>query len=122
MVKQLTEKTLIRTLTWLPSLAIILYYIPNAFDKLFDPNQTGKIVENSVVMISAGVYILIAIMLFLYNKTILLGTAMLVLYMTFIILIHMFKGKPSEVVILILMVTIFAAFIRKPTKFFQKRD
>lgn len=122
MVKQLTEKTLIRTLTWLPSLAIILYYIPNAFDKLLDPNQTGKIVENSVVMISAGVYILIAIMLFLYNKTILLGTAMLVLYMTFIILIHMFKGKPSEVVILILMVTIFAAFIRKPTKFFQKRD
>lgn len=111
------EKTLSRVLIWLPSLIIILYYIPNALDKLLDPNQTGKIVENSAVMITAGIFLLIATGLFLYNKTMVIGTSMLVLYMIFIVLIHMYKGKPSEIVILILMSTIFASYIRKPKLF-----
>jgi len=114
------DKTLNRILIWLPSLAIILYYIPNALDKLINHDQTGKILESSAVMIIAGVFILIGTGLFLYNKTILIGTSMLVLYMTFIVLIHMYKGKPSEIVILILMATIFASHIRKPQLFHQK--
>lgn len=114
-------KILSRILIWLPSLVITLFYIPNALDKLLNPNQTGKIVESSAVMITAGIFILLATALFLYNKTILIGTSMLVLYMTFIVLIHMYKGKPSEIVILILMATIFASYIRKPQLFHQKR-
>lgn len=115
-----TEKILSRILIWLPSLAIALFYIPNALDKFLDPSQIGKIVENSTVMITAGIFILIVTALFLFNKTILIGTSMLVLYMTFIVLIHMYKGKPSEIVILILMATIFASYIRKPQLFHQK--
>ncbi len=115
-----TGNILNRVLLWLPSLAITLYYIPNALDKLLDPNQTGKIVENSTVMITAGIFLLIAIALFLYNKTILIGTSMLVLYMIFVVLIHMYKEKPSEIVILILIATIFASYIRKPQVFNQK--
>lgn len=115
-----TGKILNRILRWLPSLAIALYYIPNALDKLINPNQTGKIVENSAVMITAGIYLVIATALFLYNKTILIGTSMLALYMIFIILIHMYKGKPSEIVILILMATIFASYIRKSQLNHQK--
>src|SRR5690554_4124551 len=114
------ENTLSRILIWLPSLIIILYYIPNALDKLLDPNQTGKIVENSAVMITAGIFLLIAIGLFLYNKTMVIGTSLLVLYMIFIVLIHMYKGKPSEIVILILMSTIFASYIRNPKLFHQQ--
>ena len=114
------EKTLSRVLIWLPSLIIILYYIPNALDKLLDPNQTGKIVENSAVMITAGIFLLIATGLFLYNKTMVIGTSLLVLYMIFIVLIHMYKGKPSEIVILILMSTIFASYIRNPKLFHQQ--
>jgi len=112
-----TENTLSRILIWFPTLAIILFYIPNALDKLINHDQTGKVVESSAVMITAGVFILISTALFLYNKTILIGTSMLVLYMTFIVLIHMYKGKPSEIVILILMATIFASYIRKPKLF-----
>jgi|SRR5690554_4310822 hypothetical protein len=112
-----TENTLSRILIWLPTLAIILFYIPNALDKLINHDQTGKVVESSAVMITAGVFILIGTVLFLYNKTILIGTSMLVLYMIFIVLIHMYKGKPSEIVILILMATIFASYIRKPKLF-----
>ncbi|QED38092.1 hypothetical protein FK178_10310 [Antarcticibacterium arcticum] len=113
------DKILSRILIWLPSLVITLFYIPNALDKLINHDQTGKIVESSAVMITAGVFILIGVALFLYNKTILIGTSMLVLYMTFIVLIHMYKGKPSEIVMLILMSTIFASYIRKPYLFHQ---
>ena len=115
------EKTLAKILMWLPSLILTLYYIPNALDKLLDPNQTGKIVENSAVMITAGIFLLIAIALFLFNKTILIGTSMLVLYMVFIVLIHMYKGKPSEVVVLILIATVFASYIRKPQLFYSRQ-
>ena len=109
-----SEKTLKTILTWLPSIMITLFYIPNALNKLLEPDQTGKIVENSAVMIIAGVFLLMATVLFLYNKTMLVGTSMLSLYMICIVSIHMYKGKPSEVVILILMATIFASYIRKP--------
>ena len=116
------QKTLSKILIWLPSLVIILYYIPNALDKLLNPNQTEKIVENVAVMITAGIFLLIATALFLYKKTILIGTSMLVLYMIFIVLIHMYKGKPSEIVILILMATIFASYIRNPQLFHQELE
>ncbi|AZQ43922.1 hypothetical protein [Nonlabens ponticola] len=116
------EKTLSGILIWLPSLAIILFYIPNALDKLINHDQTGKVVESSAVMITAGVFILIGIALFLYNKTILIGTSMLVLYMTFIVLIHMYKGKPAEIVILILIATVLASYIRKPKLFSYTTD
>ena len=116
-----TKKIFTTILIWLPSVVITMFYIPNALNKLLEPNQTGKIVENSAVFITAGIFLLIATALFLYNKTILIGTSMLALYMIFIVLIHMYKGKPSEVVILILMATIFAAYIRKPQLFQQKQ-
>ncbi|MDF1697953.1 MAG: hypothetical protein P1U56_19050 [Saprospiraceae bacterium] len=109
-------------LVWMPSLVISLFYIQNALEKLLNPNQTGKIVESSVVMITAGIFILVAMVLFLYNKTIIMGTSMLVIYMTCIVLIHMYKGKPSEIVMLILMATVFAAYIRKPHLFNYKSE
>ena len=43
------EKTLSRILIWLPSLAITLFYISNALDKLINHDQTGKVVESSAV-------------------------------------------------------------------------
>ncbi|GAL61769.1 hypothetical protein JCM19300_1592 [Algibacter lectus] len=42
--------------------------------------------------------------------------------MTLIVCIHMYKGKPYEVAILIVMATIFAAYIRSPLTFQQKRN
>ena len=95
-------------------MVILLFYIPNALDKLIHHDQTGKIVESSAVMVTAGIFILIGIVLFLYDKTILIGTLMLALYMTCIALIHMYKDKPAEIVILILIATIVAAIIRQP--------
>lgn len=87
------ERTLTRILIWLPSLAVTIFYIQNALDKLINHDQTGKIVESSIVMITAGIFILIGLALFLYNKTVVIGTSMLVLYMTFIVLIHTYHIK-----------------------------
>lgn len=107
---------------WLPSLIITLFYISNAFNKLLEPNQTGKVVENGALMFTAGVFLVVATVLFLYDRTALLGAGLLALYMTFIVTIHLYKGKPTEVAILIVMSTIFAAYIRTPKSFHKKED
>ena len=109
-----------KVMIWLPSIVIVLFFITNALNKIFHSNQTEKIITNSTLMIITGIYLLISIVLFLYNKTILIGTAFLSLYMTLIVFIHMYKGKPYEVVILIVMATIFASYLRKPHLFHHK--
>ena len=93
---------------------LAVFYVPTALDKLLDPNQTGKIVQSSAVMLTAGVFILTGLALFYYHKTMLWGVTMLSLYMLPVIGIHLYKGKPAEVLMLILMSTLFAAYIRKP--------
>jgi len=115
-----TDKIIKTILIWLPSVIISLFFIPNALNKIFHSNQIDKIVANSTVMIITGIFLLIATFLFLYNKTILIGTVFLALYMTMIVCIHMYKGKPYEITILIVMATIFAAYIRKPLVFYPK--
>ncbi len=112
-----TKKILSQILAWFPSIIIVLFFIPNALSKILYPSKMEKIVTNNIVIIIAGMYLLIAIILFLNNKTILTGTFLLTLYMTFIVLIHMYKGKPYEIAILIVMSTIFASYVRKPKLF-----
>ena len=103
------QKILSTILVWLPSFIITLFFVPNALDKILNSNQTGKIITNSTVMIITGVFLLIATVLFLYSKTVLIGTTFLAFYMTFIMFIHMYKGKPYEVEILIFLATIIPA-------------
>lgn len=116
------NKILKTLLIWLPSVTITLFFIPNALDKILNSNQTDKIVANSNIMIATGIFLLISTALFLYNKTILIGTSLLALYMTLIVFIHMYKGKPYEVTILIVIATIFASYIRKPEIFFSNKN
>lgn len=116
-----TNKILKTLLEWLPSVIITVFFIPNALNKILHSNQMDKIVTNSAVMVTTGIFLLIATALFLYNKTILIGTTLLALYMTFVVFIHMYKGKPYEVAILIVMATIFASYIRKPQFFHQNQ-
>ncbi|MEL0650434.1 hypothetical protein V6246_03310 [Algibacter sp. TI.3.09] len=109
-------------LIWLPSAIITLFFIPNALDKILHPSEMNKIITNSTILVITGVFLLIATALFLYNKTIVIGTILLAFYMTLIVVIHMYKGKPYEVAILIVMATIFAAYIRNPFTFQPKRN
>ena len=108
---------LISILIYLPSVLLAVFYVPTALDKLLDPHQTGKIVQSSAVMLTAGIFILTGLALFYYHKTMLWGVTMLSLYMLAVIGIHLYKGKPAEVLMLILMSTLFAAYIRKPEVF-----
>jgi len=118
----MTTKKIFKTiLIWLPSVIITVFFIPNALGKIFQSGQLDKVITNSTVIIIVGIILLIGTVLFLINKTIIWGTTILALYMTFIVFIHMYKGKPYEVVILIVMSTIFAAYLRKPEFFHQKQ-
>lgn len=116
-------QSLLKTiLLWLPSLAICCFYIPNALNKIIDHNQADKVIENPIIMISTGIFLLIAVGLFLYQKTMPIGSLLLALYMILIMCIHMYKGKPYEVTILIIMSTIFAAYIRQPQYFRKEKQ
>src|SRR5687767_14951879 len=108
-----TSKSIRTVLIWLPSLPIIIFFIRNALDKIIHSNQSGKLVSNSAILILTGVALLIATALFLYEKTIIVGTAILATYMTMVVFIHMSKGKPFFLTILVVLLTIIAGYIRK---------
>ncbi len=112
---------LIRTgLIWLPSVIISTVFIQNALRKIFQSDQLDKVIANNTVIIIVGIILLLATALFMFNKTMIWGAAVLAFYMTCIVFIHMYKGKPFEVVGLIVIATIFAAYLRKPGLFHQK--
>lgn len=108
-----TSKTIKTVLIWLPSIPIIIFFIQNAFDKIIYSNQSDKLVSNSAILILTGIVLLIATALFLYKKTIIVGTAILATYMTIVVFVHISKGKPFFLTILIVLVTIIAGYIRR---------
>ena len=118
----MTFKTTIKTLlVWLPSVMICMFYVPNGLDKIVHHDSADKIVASSAVMIVTGIILLGASAMFLINKTMLWGAAILSLYMTMIVCIHMYKGKPHEVAVLIVIATVFAAYVRRPALFELKQ-
>lgn len=119
----MNRKKLIRTiLIWLPSIMLSMIFVQNGLGKILDPVQLDKVVQNRTLFIIVGFVLIIATILFLNNKTILWGTTILASYMTFISFIHWYKGKPFEVVVLIVMCTIFAAYLRQPQIFHKRQE
>lgn len=114
------QKMIRTALTWLPSIMIALIFIQNGLGKIFQSDQMDKVISNKAVLISVGVILLAGTLLFLFNRTIIWGTFLLAIYMTCIVFIHMLKEKPFEVAGMIVLGTIFAAFIRQPQLFHQK--
>jgi hypothetical protein len=109
-------------LTWLPSIPIIIFFVQNAFDKIFYSNQLDKLVANSTVLILTGIVLLIATALFLFERTIIVGTAILATYMTIVTFVHISKEKPFFMTILIVLLTIIAGYVRRTKLITQKRN
>jgi hypothetical protein len=107
-----TSKTIKTVLLWLPSIPIVIFFTQNALDKIIYSSQSDKLASNSAILILTGVALLLATALFLYEKTIIVGTAILTTYMTIIVFVHISKGKPFFLTILILLLTIIAGYIR----------
>ena len=108
-----TSKTIKTVLIWLPSILIIVFFIQNAFDKIFYSNELDKLGSNNTILILTGVVLLIATALFIYERTIIVGTAILATYMTIVVFVHISKGKPFFLTILIVLLTIIAGYIRR---------
>ena len=113
------EKIFKTLLAWLPSMMISVFFVLNACDKILYADQLDKIITNNVILAAVGFMLLISTALFLYDKTIIYGTAFLATYMTCVTFIHLYKGKPFEVVLLITICVVFAAYFRKPQIFYQ---
>ena len=92
----------------------------NAIAKITQHDQQDKIIANNILLITVGILLLIATALFLHHKTIHIGAAFLVVYMTLIVSIHIYKGKPYEVAMLMIVCIAFASYIRKPEIFTRK--
>ncbi len=116
------DKIVSPVLKWIPTLIVTLFFIPNALDKIQNPIQPDKVITSSTLMICVGIILLIATALFLYNKTMLIGAFILASYIGSVTVIHLYKGKPHEVVLLVTMCTVFAAFLRKPDFFHSKKE
>jgi hypothetical protein len=107
-----TSKTMKTALIWLPTIPVVSFFIQNAFDKIINSSQSDKFVSNSSILILTGVVLLVATGLFLYEKTIIIGTAILAIYMTIVVFVHINKGKPFVLTIMIVLLTIVAGYIR----------
>ncbi|WP_394751009.1 hypothetical protein [Spongiimicrobium salis] len=110
-----------KILIWLPSVVLSMIYIQNGIGKIFRSDQMDKIISNDIVMSTVGIILLIATALFLYPKTLIWGTTILSCYMSCIVFIHLYKGKPFEVAALVVLGVIFATYLRRPEFFFQKK-
>ncbi|SFU54024.1 DoxX-like family protein [Pustulibacterium marinum] len=107
------ERKLWQLLKWMPSLLVSIFYINNGFGKVLYPDASRKILSSIGIMRATGIFLIVATLLFLYQKTIIWGATLLALYMTFIVGVHIYKGKPYEVAMLIVFATVVAAYMRK---------
>ena len=114
-IKKMSTKALV----WLPSVMISLFFVLNASEKILRPGELDKVITNEAMLITIGIIIWIAVILFLYNKTIIWGAFILTCYTAVVVFIHLYKGKSYEVLLLIMAATVFAAYIRTP-KLFQQ--
>ncbi len=117
-----TQKYLLTLLTWLPSIGITSFFIPNAMNKILHPHQTEKIITNPTLMLGVGLLLLVATILFLYKKAAIIGAAFLAFYMSTIVCIHLYKGKPAEIAMLLVVAIVFAVYIRIPEVFTPKNN
>jgi hypothetical protein len=100
-------------LTWLPSILVAIFFIRNAFEKIFQSDEISKLGLGTASIILVGVGLLVATALFLVQRTVIIGTVILAAYMAFVVVVHFIKGKPFVLTLVIVLVTVFAGYIRK---------
>lgn len=106
-------KTVKLVLLWIPSLVVAYFFLDNGLTKIFFSSEMDKIGASTNLLISTGILLVLAVALFLSKKTLIYGTAFLVLYMIAIVFIHISKGKPFLLTASIVLLTLFAAYLRK---------
>ena len=111
------SKYLSPVLVWLPSVLVALVFVLNGWEKIVQPDQQGKVISDPVFIRGVGVLLLLATLLFLINRSLLVGSTFLAAYMTMIVGIHLYKGKPFEVALLIVIAVVFATYLRRPGVF-----
>jgi len=103
-----------KVLTWIPSIPVVFFFMQNAFEKILFPEQLDKMGLSNDSLIIIGIILLFATALFLVEKTKVIGTIVLSLYMMSVVIIHILEGKPFFLALLIVLLVVFASYIRSP--------
>ena len=120
-IQRMTNKKGLETsLIWVPSILIAIFFIKNAFEKIFQSNEITKLGLNNTSIIFVGILLLIATALFLMQRTLILGAAILALYMTFVLVVHIYKGRPFILTLFIVLAILVACYLRKAKPFFSE--
>ena len=100
-------------LRWLPSTLVAFFFIQNALEKILSSATLEKAGLSPTQILIAGFMLLIATALYLIEKTKIVGTILLALYMTGVVYIHFMNGKPYIIAAQIVLAIIYGAYFRK---------
>jgi hypothetical protein len=114
-VKESTvKKNWIHTIIiWLPSALVTLFFIQNGIEKILKSTELDKVGLSSTQILIVGVILLISTALYLIDRTMILGTVILMLYMAGIVVVHIQKGKPFIITGLIVIAIGYGAYMRR---------
>ena len=108
------KKNWIKTIiVWLPSILVAMFFVQNAFEKIFKSTELDKVGLSSAQIIIAGVILLIATTMYLIDRTMIIGSVVLALYMIGIVGIHIQKGKPFIIAGIIVIAVGYGSYLRK---------
>ncbi len=108
------NKKWIKTImVWLPSTLVAIFFIQNGIEKILKSTELDKVGLSSTQILIVGVILLISTALYLIDRTMIIGTVILMLYMAGIVIIHIQKGKPFIIAGLIVITIGYGAYMRR---------
>lgn len=100
-------------LKWLPSILVAIFFVQNALEKIIHSTTLDKAGLSPTQILLVGIILLVATALYLTDKTMIIGTILLALYMTSVTIIHFNNGKPYIIASQIVVAILYGAYIRQ---------
>jgi hypothetical protein len=107
------NKNWIKTLVvWLPSILVAIFFIQNAIEKIVKSTELDKASLSPTQIMIVGMVLLVATTMYLIDKTLIIGTVVLALYMISVVIIHFNNGKPYIIASQIVLAILYGAYMR----------
>ncbi len=98
---------------WLPSILVAIYFIQNAVEKIVMSTELDKAGLSPTQIFIVGIILLVATALYVIDKTMIIGSTVLALYMISVVCIHFNNGKPYIIASQIVLAILYGAYIRR---------
>lgn len=98
---------------WLPAMLVSIFFVQNAFEKILKSTELDKAGLSPTQILITGIVLLIATALYLIDKTMIIGTVILMLYMISVVFIHFNNGKSYIIASQIVLAIAYGAYMRR---------